>query len=137
MNKKIEMMKIIVSDEFNLLKEKRQSVNDYEMEKLKYSKKLKKNNMEVILKKAPTCSVIANNESIRFDSLSNLIDDVEHEIHIIEEEELIEDAKETLGLVKQSNVRPYTFKQYKDAYDDIKREYKELKDYLKYLKGGK
>tara|TARA_R110002049_G_scaffold291585_4_gene475582 strand:+ start:32 stop:316 length:285 start_codon:yes stop_codon:yes gene_type:complete len=93
--------------------------------------------MEVILKKAPTCSVIENNESIRFDSLSNLINDVEHEIHIIEEEELIEDAKETLGLVKQSNVRPYTLKQYKDAYDNIKREYKELKDYLKYLKGGR
>jgi len=41
MDKKIEMMKIIVSDEFNLLKEKGQSVDDYEMEKLKYSKELK------------------------------------------------------------------------------------------------
>ena len=93
--------------------------------------------MDTILKNAPTCSVIENNESIRFDSLSNLIDDVKHEIYIIEEEELIEDAKETLDLVKKSNVRPHTLKQYKDAYDNIKREYKELKDYLKYLKGGK
>mgnify|MGYP003664756338 CR=1 FL=1 len=93
--------------------------------------------MDIILKNAPTCSVIENNESIRFDSLSNLIDDVKHEIYIFEEEELIEDAKETLSLVKQSNVRPYTLKQYKDAYDNIKVEYKELKDYLKYLKGGK
>jgi len=41
MDKKIEMMKIIVSDEFNLLKEKGQSVDDYKMEKLKYSKELK------------------------------------------------------------------------------------------------
>ena len=93
--------------------------------------------MDIILKNAPTCSVIENNESIRFDSLSNLIDDVKHEIYIIEEEELIEEAKETLDLVKRSNVRPHTLKQYKDAYDNIKREYKELKDYLKYLKGGK
>lgn len=93
--------------------------------------------MNNILKNAPTCSVIENNESIRFDSLSNLIDDVKHEIYIIEEEELIEDAKETLDLIKRSNVRPHTLKQYKDAYDNIKREYKELKDYLKYLKGGK
>ena len=93
--------------------------------------------METILKNAPTCSVIENNESIRFDSLFNLIDDVKHEIYIFETEELIEDAKETLDLVKRSNVRPHTLKQYKDAYDNIKREYKELKDYLKYLKGSK
>ena len=93
--------------------------------------------MNTLLKNAPTCSVIENNENIRFDSLSNLIDDVRHEIYVIEEEELIEDAKDTLDLVKQSNVRPYTLNHYKDAYDNIKREYKELKDYLKYLKGGK
>tara|TARA_R110000824_G_scaffold156917_4_gene330257 strand:+ start:425 stop:556 length:132 start_codon:yes stop_codon:yes gene_type:complete len=41
MDKKIEMMKIIVSDEFNLLKDKNQSVEDYEKEKKKYHKKLK------------------------------------------------------------------------------------------------
>lgn len=93
--------------------------------------------MNTLLKNSPTCSVIENNENIRFDSLSNLIDDVRHEIYVIEEEELIEDAKDTLDLVKQSNVRPYTLNQYKDAYDNIKREYKELKNYLKYLKGGK
>ena len=93
--------------------------------------------MNTLLKNAPTCSVIENNENIRFDLLSNLIDDVRHEIYVIEEEELIEDAKDTLDLVKQSNVRPYTLNQYKDAYDNIKRGYKELKDYLKYLKGGK
>ena len=93
--------------------------------------------MNTLLKNAPTCSVIENNENIRFDSLPNLIDDVRHEIYVIEEEELIEDAKDTLDLVKQSNVRPYTLNQYKDAYENIKREYKELKDYLKYLKEGK
>lgn len=87
------------------------------------------------LNTAPYCSAIENNENIRFDSLSNLIDDVRHEIYIIEEDELIEDAKDTLELVKrkQSNIRPHTLKHCKDAYDDVKREYKELKRYLKYL----
>jgi len=89
------------------------------------------------LKNAPTCSVIENNESIRFDSLSNLIDDVKNQIYIFKEDKLIEESKETLELVKRSNVRPHTLKQYKDAYDNIKMEYKELKDYLKYLKEGK
>lgn len=40
MNKQIEMMKIIVSDEFNLLKDKNQSLEDYQKEKKKYHKKL-------------------------------------------------------------------------------------------------
>jgi hypothetical protein len=41
MDRKIEMMKIIVSDEFNLLKDKNQSIDDYEKEKKMYHKKLK------------------------------------------------------------------------------------------------
>ena len=35
MDRKIEMMKIIVSDEFNLLKDKNQSIEDYQKEKKK------------------------------------------------------------------------------------------------------
>ena len=38
MDRKIEMMKIIVSDEFNLLKDKNQSIEDYQKEKKKYHK---------------------------------------------------------------------------------------------------
>jgi len=45
MDRNIEMMKIIVSDEFNLLKGKNQSVEDYEKEKKKYHKKLKELNL--------------------------------------------------------------------------------------------
>tara|TARA_Y100001938_G_C8060880_1_gene417157 strand:- start:1474 stop:1641 length:168 start_codon:yes stop_codon:yes gene_type:complete len=36
--KKIELMKIIISDEFNLLKDKNQSIDDYELEKESYRK---------------------------------------------------------------------------------------------------
>ncbi len=89
------------------------------------------------LKNAPTCSVIENNESIRFDSLSNLIDDVKNQIYIFKEDKLIEESKENLELVKRSNVRSHTLKQYQNDYNDIKKEYKELINYLKYLKGVK
>ena len=36
--KKIELMKIIISDEFNLLKDENQSIDDYELEKKSYKK---------------------------------------------------------------------------------------------------
>ena len=36
--RKIELMKIIISDEFNLLKDQNQSIDDYELEKKSYKK---------------------------------------------------------------------------------------------------
>ena len=36
--KKIELMKIIIIDEFNLLKDQNQSIDDYELEKKSYKK---------------------------------------------------------------------------------------------------
>jgi hypothetical protein len=37
-SRKIELMKIIISDEFNLLKDENQSIDDYELEKKSYKK---------------------------------------------------------------------------------------------------
>ena len=36
--KQVELMKIIVSDDLNLLKDKNQSIDDYELEKKSYKK---------------------------------------------------------------------------------------------------
>ena len=88
------------------------------------------------LNTAPSCSVVENNENIRFDSLPNLISDVKYEIYVIEEDELVEEAKDTIRCAKHSSlgkVKPRTIRELEKAYLDIKTEYKELKRYLKHL----
>ena len=53
----------------------------------------------------------------------------------IDEDELVEEAKNTYELVKRSNVKKSTLLSYKKEYNDIKEEYSQLKNHLKYIKG--
>ena len=88
------------------------------------------------LNTAPYCSAVENDENIRFDSLANLISDVKHEIYVIEEDELVEEAKDTIRCAKHSSfgkVKPSTIRGLEAEYKGIKTEYKELKRYLKHL----
>jgi len=85
------------------------------------------------LNTAPPCSAVENNENIRFDSLPNLISDVKWEIYVIEEDELVEEAKDDIRCAKYYKAKPSTIRGLEAEYKDIKREYKELKKYLKHL----
>jgi len=90
-----------------------------------------------ILKNAPYCSILENNECIRFDTISNLKEDVMNEIETIEEDNLIEEARETMMHIKRTTLKKHLIRNYTEVYNNIKREHKELKNYLKYLNGGK
>ena len=48
--KQVELMKIIVSDDLNLLKDKNQSIDDYELEKKSYKKIIDSRNLFVLNK---------------------------------------------------------------------------------------
>ena len=71
-----------------------------------------------ILKNAPYCSILENNE-------------------LNSEDNLIEEARETMMHIKRTTLKKHLIRNYTEVYNDIKREHQELKNYLKYLNGGK
>ena len=96
--------------------------------------RMKKENILINkLNTAPYCSAVENDEKIRFDSLANLISDVKHEIYVIEEDELVEEAKDGIRCAKHYKAKPNTIRGLEAEYKGIKTEYKELKRYLKHL----
>ena len=70
---------------------------------------------------------------LRYDSLNNYIEDLEHQLYWFKEERMVEEAKDSYELVKRSNVKQSTLDSYKQEYQDVKLEYKQLKKHLKYI----
>ena len=90
--------------------------------------------LKSILNKAPEL-YSSGYYHLRYNSVKNYITDLEYKLYEIDEDELVEEAKNTYELVKRSNVRKSTLLSYKKEYNDIKEEYNQLKNHLKYIKG--
>ena len=89
--------------------------------------------LESILNKAP--SLRYQLDSPRYDSVANYIEDLEWELYWFDEEGCVEEAKETFDLVKlRANVSKYTLMGAKRTYENVKKEYAELKNHLRYVK---
>ena len=86
-----------------------------------------------ILNKAPNLHD-GQHYNLRSDSVANYIEDLEYELYVFDEDEIVEDAKQTYDLVKMSNVSKYTLINAKREYQDVKKEYAELKKHLRYVK---
>jgi hypothetical protein len=93
--------------------------------------------LEKLLKDAP----FLDNQfyNLRWDSVNAYMEDIAYQIYIIEEDELIEEAKDSIPY--GYNVKESTIKSCERVYIDIKKEYKELKTHYKWfvrnIKGGK
>ena len=71
---------------------------------------------------------------LRYDSLKNYIEDLEHQLYWFKEERMVQEAKDGYELVKRSNVKQSTLDSYKKKYKDVQLEYGQLKKHLKYIK---
>ena len=107
--------------------------------KMPNSNKTKENQMnkqlEKMLKLAP--SIHYAEPSLRYDSVSNYIEDLEHQLYWWEEEEQLEMAKDDYLVAKRSEVREGTLKHLWKTWQDAKLEYTSLKKHLDFIKKSK
>ena len=90
--------------------------------------------LESILNKAPSLHD-GQFYNLRYDSVANYIEDLEWELYVFDQDEIVEDAKETFDFLKlRANVSKYTLMGAKRTYENVKKEYAELKNHLRYVK---
>ena len=90
------------------------------------------NQLKNILEKAPY--FYDADYSLRWDSVNNYIDDLEYELYWFKEDDMVAEAKDSYDVAKRCGAKESTLIGLKKAYNNIKREYKELKNHLKYVK---
>ena len=72
--------------------------------------------------------------SLRCDSVSNYINDLEYKLYWFKVDDMVAEAKDSYEIAKRCSAKESTIIALKKDHDDIKREYKELKNQLKYVK---
>jgi predicted RNase H-like nuclease (RuvC/YqgF family) len=72
--------------------------------------------------------------SLRCDSVSNYINDLEYKLYWFKVDDMVAEAKDSYEIAKRCSAKESTIIALKKDHDDIKREYKELKNHLKYVK---
>jgi hypothetical protein len=88
--------------------------------------------LKQVLEKSPPLDW-GDSYHLRYDSLKNYIEDLEHQLYWFKEERMVEEAKDGYELVKRSNVKQSTLDSYKKEYKDVQLEYGQLKKHLKYI----